>query len=107
MASEGHGQLPLDALHLETMSSGHLCLDLSERVRWEDFDAYAEQLLLRIGGAKGDVVESVEMKLWFVTIRGCILRLVYSDYPALVSLESRDELGDEMLQQIKALLEAC
>lgn len=88
------------------MASGHLCLNLSERVSWERFDAYAEGLLRELGGTRLKVVaESVEMKIWAVSIRGQALSLVFSDYPAMVSLESPGEGGDSVLQEVHSLLE--
>lgn len=89
------------------MASGHLCLNLSARVSWEGFDAYAEELLKEVGGVKSRVVaESVEMKIWAVSIRGQPLLLVYSDYPAMVSLESAEDGGDAVLQHVGAMLDA-
>lgn len=107
LASKPPGQLPLDALRLERMTSGHLCLNLSERISWEGFDKYAEALLREVGGVKLRIVaESVEMRIWGVTIRGQPLSLVYSDYPSMVSLESSANAGDEALEHVRAMLSA-
>jgi hypothetical protein len=96
----------LEALSLEQMASGHLCLNLSERVTWEGFDTYAMDLLRVVGGVRTNVAESVEMRIWTVSIRGRNLSLVFSDYPAMVSLESSDDRGDEVLQEVETTLQA-
>ena len=82
------------------MASGHLCLNLSENVSWEDFPAYANALLNILGGSRTDTVESVEMRIWEVSFAGSGVRFVYDDYPAMVSLESRDEEGDVVLREL-------
>jgi hypothetical protein len=53
LTSNERGRLPLDALRLETMASGHFCLNLSERVSWSGFEKYAEELLRNQTGTVG------------------------------------------------------
>ncbi|MHB8874568.1 MAG: DUF3630 family protein [Myxococcaceae bacterium] len=98
------GSLPIEALSLEKMASGHSCLNLSERISWEHFGAYAERLLRTLGGLKISVADSVEMRVWTVSIDGRVLSLVFSDYPAMVSLESSDDEGDKVLDDVRAKL---
>jgi hypothetical protein len=96
----------LDALSIHAMASGHLCLDLSEQVSWEAFSSYADDLLEFAGGKKIGAAESAEMKIWKVIVAGCELRLVQDDFPAMVSFESSDGNGDEVLRQLHAKLTA-
>lgn len=101
------GRPLLDALRLERMASGHLCLNLSERVGWGGFERYADDLLAAIGGTKVRVLaESVEMRIWEVSVRGQPLKLVYDDYPVGVSLESSEKSGDDELERLLVVLEA-
>ena len=96
--------IPLESLGIEKMASSHLCLNLSENVSWEDFPAYADALLKILGGSRVNVAESVEMRIWEVSFAGTGVRFVYDDYPAMVSLESRDEEGDVILRELCARL---
>jgi hypothetical protein len=96
--------LPLDALGIQTMASGHLCLCLSERVAWEEFPRYAEVLLKTLDGSKENAVESVETRIWEVSFGGCRLLLVQDDFPMMVSFESPDKDGDALIPQLHAAL---
>ncbi len=89
---------PFDALQLTRMASGHACLDLSERVTWDCFPELASAVLSRIGGRVIDRADSVGVRVWNVEVGGCVLRLVFDDYPVMASLESRDERGDRVLE---------
>lgn len=90
----------LDALKLGTMASGHLCLNLSERVSWEGFPAYAEALLALIAGTRVSTADSVEMRIWTVSIGHQTVRLVQEDYPMMVSLESESAEADDLLREL-------
>ena len=82
------------------MASGNLWMILSESISWEEFPRYATSILQFVGGSKVDVAESVEMRLWNVKILGQSMRLVYDDFPQMVSLESEDAEGDLVLRGI-------
>jgi hypothetical protein len=86
------------------MASGHLCLNLSEKVNWEDFAGYAEQLLRVLNGCKLDATESPDIRIWSVAVHGHVLRLVFDDYPAMLSLESSDDHGDTVLRRVELQL---
>jgi hypothetical protein len=93
--------LPLDALAVNKMASGHLCLNLSERIGWDAFPNFAHEFLETF--LEGDVIEKTDgpdMRLWKVQIRGCSLRLVFDDFPLMVSLESSDREGDAMIDDV-------
>lgn len=93
-----------DALALTTMASGNLCLNLSENVSWESFPAYADALLERVGGTTVARMDAVDIRIWDVVIGGATMHLVFDDFPWMVSLESRDGRGDDVLRQVHAQL---
>jgi hypothetical protein len=97
-------RLPLDALELKLMASGHVCLNLSERVSWEEFPGYANELLALLNGSTVSVTEGPDIRLWRVLVEHTELRLVYEDFPEMVSLESDSDLGDRLLQLLAAKL---
>ena len=97
-------QLALDALGIHLMASGHRCLHLSERIGWEDFPDYAHDLLTLIQGSKVSVLDGPDMRLWKIQTEATELRLVYDDYPQMVSLESDTDAGDRVLQLLMTRL---
>ena len=97
-------RLLLDALGLQGMASGHRCLNLSECVSWEEFPDYAQELLAFMHGSKVSAVDGPDVRLWQVQVEGTGLRLVYDDYPQMVSLESDSDAGDRLLQQLDSRL---
>jgi hypothetical protein len=86
------------------MASGHLCLNLSEQVEWEAFPAYAEQLLRVLRGRKVESLSSVDIRIWDLLLHGTRVRLVFDDFPVMVSLESSDDEGDAVLRRVEAQL---
>jgi hypothetical protein len=92
--------LNFDALKTEKMATGHHCLNLSERVGWEAFPDFARKLLQVIGGQVMEKHDAPDIRLWEVNIGTCHLRLVFDDYPLMVSLESSDKEGDASIERI-------
>lgn len=90
----------LDSLALNTMASGHVCLNLTERISWEDFPAFAERFVPAIRGEITGKSDGVDLRLWEVTIDAQPLRFVFDDFPVMVSLESPNDKGDEILKRI-------
>ena len=97
----------LEALEIEPMASGHCCLNLSEQVGWSEFPEYAEKLLSKIGGRQVSVADAPDIRLWEVEVGGESLRLVYDDYPQLVSLESDSHAADARLRRLLTELNGC
>jgi len=104
LASSNDPTLPLEALGLQTMASGHLCLELTERVDWWGFPGYARELVSRIGGEIVSFAESAELRIWDISVDGDMLGLVYQDYPQMISLESNSDRSDALLQRLNLLL---
>jgi hypothetical protein len=92
--------LNFDALKIEKMASGHLCLNLSECVGWEAFPDFARKLLQVLGGQVMKKHDAPDIRLWDVNIGTCHLRLAFDDYPMMVSLESSGQEGDASIESI-------
>ena len=89
---------------LQKMASGHLCLNLSERVGWDGFPDFADNLLQAIGGEIVRKTDCPDMRLWEVRVGGSDLSLVFDDYPVMTSLESSDQAGDIVIQNLSQRL---
>lgn len=96
--------LSLDALGVSRMASGHLCLSLSESVAWEEFPDFVDALLGKIGGHIVQRDDAADMRLWTLELAGSSLRIVFDDYPAGVSLEASDDVGDEVIRGLQSQL---
>jgi len=97
-------EIPLDALEVQIMASGHVSLNLSQAIPWEDFPTYATKLLKAIQGQKLSVTDGADMRIWDIVVEGTSLRLVYDDYPNMVALESSDDEGDVLLRRLGSRL---
>jgi hypothetical protein len=86
------------------MASGHAALDLTEAVSWEAFPRYAERLARLIGATVLPGVDGVDMRMVDLVVQGVPVRLVFSDYPLLVSLEADSDAGDAAIRVIHAQL---
>jgi hypothetical protein len=98
--------LRTEKLSLLTMASGHVCLNLTEAVGWADFPAYADELIRLLNGSVESKADGVELCIWKVRFGGCGLRLVYEDYPTMISLESSTSDGDSLLFELHRKLAA-
>jgi len=82
------------------MASSHLCLNLTESVGWDQFPQFAERLIKILGTKVSDAAESVEMRIWNLQFSTCQMRLVYDDFPQMISLESNSLQGDDILKNL-------
>lgn len=89
-----------DALAVKKMTSDHFCLNLSERISWESFPIYVEQVLKMIEGRVEQKFDAVDIRLWQVKVCGCSLRFVFDDFPVMVSLESSSTEGDLLIEKL-------
>jgi len=92
--------MKLNALEVTQMANGHLCLNLSSTITWDCFPFFADNFLKRYNGKVLDKAESPEMRLWTVEILETIFRLVFDDYPTMVSLESSNTKGDVIVKEL-------
>src|SRR5262245_2337355 len=65
--------MKLDALAVHKMTSGDLCLHLSEQVSWEGFPKFAKDFLPKINGVIIEKIDFPDARLWKVKIGKSIL----------------------------------
>ncbi|MDH2433503.1 DUF3630 family protein [Pokkaliibacter sp. MBI-7] len=92
-------------LTIEKMKSGRLCLNLNSYTEWEDFPEYAKKLANKLDANINSKIDSIDIRIWELKIKNEIVRLVFDDFPMLISLESTSKEGDILLSDIKTKLE--
>lgn len=88
-------------LNLDKLNSGHLCLELSSNVNWEQFPSFVEALLQSFGGTVDKKTDTADIRIWEVNMSGERIRVIFEDFPVMTSLESDTDSGDRLLQEIK------
>jgi hypothetical protein len=96
--------LNIEVLNISKMASGNLCLDLTEKINWEDFASYANSLVNILNGEIISKTVGFDLIIWEISVNGESFRLVFDDFPVMVTLESSSEQGDEQLLKIKDYL---
>lgn len=96
--------LNVEILKINKMASGHLCLDITENISWEDFPIYAENLIKFLGGKIISKVDGPDIRIWDVNINKKDYRLTFDDYPLMVALESSDNEADIEIKRVRASL---
>ncbi|VVP60963.1 DUF3630 family protein [Pseudomonas fluorescens] len=86
------------------MKSGKLYVELISDVGWEGFPDYAEEFIKQFSGSIINRNDSVDTRVWGVIIKGQSLRLVYEDFPVMISLESQSEGGDRFIEELREIL---
>jgi len=81
-----------------------LCLELTESIGWKQFPQFAEQVVTLLDGTVSSKADGVELCVWRVRIQNCDLRLVYEDFPTMVSMESSSDEGDILLRKLQQTL---
>jgi hypothetical protein len=92
----------LDAISIETMHSGRLCLNLASCVGWDGFPAYAEIVIGLLNGKIVKKSDSVDVRVWEILIDNEKFFLVHDDFPIMISLESTSLQGDQLVTQYKS-----
>ncbi|MCP3919419.1 MAG: DUF3630 family protein [bacterium] len=82
------------------MASGHACLNLSNRVDWHGFPAYAEAIAGCLDAVVVEAADSADLRIRNLEVAGVHVRLVYDDFPSSVSLESTSTEGDAFLGEL-------
>lgn len=93
-----------DSLSLQQMASGHACLNLTEQISWEAFPSFADDLMHLIGGEITNKGDRPDLRVWEVCVEGNLLRLVFDDFPVMVSMESSDDQSDKLLARLFRVL---
>jgi Protein of unknown function (DUF3630). len=96
--------LKLDALNIETMHSGRACLNLTSHINWDDFPDYAKAVLNLLDGNIDKKTDTIDIRVWEVTIDKERFYLTYDDFPVMVSIESLSSRGDVLLSDFKIKL---
>ena len=89
-----------------SMRSGRLYADLTSEVGWEGFPSYAEAFVNMFFGEIVSRSDSVDTRVWGVSLNNESLRLVYEDFPVMITLESQSDGGDKFIEELKARLKA-
>lgn len=90
------------SLFVGRMSSGRLYIELTSAVGWEGFPGYAEEFVSIFSGRVVSRNDSVDTRVWGVSLNNEELRLVYEDFPVMITLESISDGGDKVIEAIKA-----
>ena len=88
----------IESLAIERMESGHKCLNLTNGIGWEDFPAFAEQIVVALGAKVTLRNDMPDVRLWVIEADGIRLRLVFDDFPAVVTLESSSAEADSLIE---------
>lgn len=88
---------------LGRMRSGRLYAELTSDVGWEGLPSYAEEFVKLFSGKIISRSDSVDTRVWGVIIEDLLLRLVYEDFPVMISLESQSEEGDRLMEKLKEI----
>ena len=94
----------VELLNIKKMWSGHLCLQITERITWDEFPCYAEKLIKVLHGKIISRVDSPDIRIWDVSINGKKFQLIFDDYPLMVTLESIDDEADSEIKNIRTSL---
>jgi len=87
------------------MKSGRLYVELNSKVGWEGFPGYAEEFVRLFSGEVVCRSDSADARVWEVVINNQVLRLVYEDFPVMISLESKTDGGDEFIEGLRVFIE--
>jgi len=66
-------QLDTKKLSLSPMASGHLCLNLTENISWDQFPKYAEELAANINACISNKSEGADMHIWTLQFHNCLI----------------------------------
>lgn len=86
------------------MSSGRLYAELTSEIGWEGFPDYAEKFVNMFSGRIVSKNDSVDCRVWGVLLNNQSLRLVYEDFPLMITLESQSDGGDEFIEALGVVL---
>jgi len=95
-----NNRLTLQALSIQKMECGRRYLTLSENISWECFQQFACQLTDMLEGKVIRKFDGVDMRMLEVDIKGCTFRVVFDDFPVMVTLESTDSRSDLLIPEL-------
>ena len=86
------------------MKSGRFYAELNEKYSWEEFPIYAEEFSKLLSGEILSRNDSFDIRVWILLVEKVRLRLVYEDFPVMISLESQNEEGDLIIKSLVKFL---
>jgi hypothetical protein len=101
---KGYGSR-LDALNVSEMASGHLSLDISREVDWEEFPEFVRELMTLCRGTEVNRGDAGDTRVWRVTIEGVDMWVAWEEQDwgeqgPLVSLASMNSEGDRIVVKL-------
>jgi len=96
--------LNAEILNISKMASGHLCLNITENINWDDFPEYANKLIKIFNGELLSKVDATDVRIWEININNQKFNLTFDDYPIMVALESSDDGSDTEIENIRDIL---
>jgi Protein of unknown function (DUF3630) len=97
-------KLNLEILEIGKMASGHLSLELTEKVSWENSPKFVDKFLKLLNGKVTSTTDGFDLRIWNVIINHCKYQLTFDDYPIMVALESDTVEADAELLNILEIL---
>lgn len=79
---------------------GWLRVELTSSVGWDGFPDYANRFIGFLSGSIGGKVDAVDVRIWEVCVHGENMRLVYDDFPVMITLEAGSNRGNEIVLRI-------
>lgn len=98
--------IEIESLGIELTYSGRACLNLTSLVGWDAFPDFAKKLARYLDASIVHKFDSVDVRIWELSINDAILRLVFDDFPVMVSLESPNESTDAILREFDLKIRA-
>lgn len=93
---------------VEPMASGSLSVVLQEPVSWEAFPKWADVWCRRLGATLSAKADSVDERVWSVSVEGNLYWLAYDDSQAALTLEPQQLVDDETIKCLaERLRNAC
>ena len=91
----------LEALSLRGRGSGKRRLELTEKIGWDAFPAYAEAIGACIGGVVTHRLVGPDAAVWLVVKDDATFAVTFDDFPPSVSIEPRGQLAEDRLPMVR------
>ncbi len=101
---ESRRGLPLELLTFTPMASGQRALALTGKISWDGFPDYAEAVVARLGGRITLRSDSGDERVWTFERQGSLYWISFEDLSGEASIEPRDTITGEAMDEIRATL---
>lgn len=99
-----HTKINKEKLKIDKMASGNLCLFLTDKIEWSQFNKFAQNFIDSLNGKINSKSESASTIIWDIRIDDNDLLLVYDDFPYGITLESKNKNSDILINKIYKIL---